>query len=189
MNADNIKTDGIDLDVVWRQSLKDWGNLTTELQWTHVFRYSESFQDGTTYRYDGTQGNVGVGSSAGTPSDRVNLIVGWSRGPWNVTGTLRYVSDYQSIYYRGANEEPDGGCVSQLDGPDCHVSSFTTLDLSAQYSGFKNWQIFGSIINVFNRIAPFNPAITGNSVNYNYNYAFSGATGTQFNLGVRYTFE
>jgi hypothetical protein len=38
-------------------------------------------------------------------------------------------------------------------------------------------------------LAPFNPAIAGNSVNYNYNYAFSGATGTQFNLGVRYTFK
>ena len=189
VNADNIKTEGIDLDVVWRQSLQDWGNLTTELQWTHVFRYSESFQDGTTYRYDGTQGNVGVGSSPGTPSDRVNLIVGWSRGPWNVTGTLRYVSDYLSIEYRGANEEPGGRCFSPLDGPECHVSSFTTLDLSARYSGFKNWQIFGSIINVFNRIAPFNPAIAGNSVNYNYNYAFSGATGTQFNLGFRYTFQ
>ena len=27
------------------------------------------------------------------------------------------------------------------------------------------------------------------SINYNYNYAFSGATGTQFNLGARYTFQ
>jgi len=25
--------------------------------------------------------------------------------------------------------------------------------------------------------------------NYNYNYAGTGATGTQFNLGVRYTFQ
>lgn len=115
--------------------------------------------------------------------------MGWNRGPWSVTGTVRYVSDYQSIYYRGANEEPDGGCISPLDGPDCHVASFTTLDLAAQYTGWKNWQVFGSVINVFNRIAPFNPAIAGNSVNYNYNYAFSGATGTQFNVGVRYTFQ
>lgn len=189
VNADNIKTDGIDLDVVWRQGLKDWGTLTTQLQWTHVFRYSQTYPDGTTYRYEGTQGDVGVGSSAGTPSDRINLIVGWNRGPWSVTGTVRYVSDYQSIYYRGANEEPDGGCISPLDGPDCHVASFTTLDLAAQYTGWKNWQVFGSVINVFNRIAPFNPAIAGNSVNYNYNYAFSGATGTQFNVGVRYTFQ
>jgi iron complex outermembrane receptor protein len=189
VNSSNIKTDGIDLDVVWRANLTDWGSVTTQLQWTHVFRYSQAYPDGTTYRYDGTQGNVGVGSSPGTPADRVNLIVGWNRGPWNVTGTLRYVSDYQSVEYRGANDEPDGGCLSTLDGPDCHVASFTTLDLSAAYNGFKNWQIFGSIINVFNRIAPFNPAAAGNSVNYNYNYAFAGATGTQFNLGVRYTFQ
>ena len=188
VNASNVKTDGIDLDVVWRQSLKDWGNLTTQLQWTHVLRYSQSFSDGTTYRFEGTQGDVGTGSSPGTPADRVNLIVGWQRGPWAVTGTLRYVSDYDSVYYQSYREET-GACVSPLDGPDCHVSSFTTLDLSAQYGGFKNWQIFGSVINVFNRIAPFNPAIAGNSVNYNYNYAFSGATGTQFNLGLRYTFQ
>ena len=188
VNARNVKTDGIDLDVVWRQSLRDWGNLTTQLQWTHVLRYSQTFSDGTTYRFEGTQGDVGVGSSPGTPADRVNLIVGWQRGPWTVTGTLRYVSDYDSLYYRGYREET-GACVSPLDGPDCHVSSFTTLDLSAQYGGFRNWQLFGSVVNVFNRIAPFNPAIAGNSVNYNYNYAFSGATGTQFNLGLRYTFQ
>ena len=63
------------------------------------------------------------------------------------------------------------------------------IDLSAQYTGFKNWQIFGSIINVFNRIAPFNPAAAYGDVNFNYNYAFSGGTGTQFNLGARYTFQ
>ena len=69
------------------------------------------------------------------------------------------------------------------------MSSFTTLDLSATYSGFKDWQIFGSVINVFNRIAPFNPAAAYGNVNYNFNYAYSGGTGTQFNLGARYTFQ
>ena len=45
------------------------------------------------------------------------------------------------------------------------------------------------IINVFNRVALFNPAAAYGGVKFNYNWAFSGATGTQFNLGVRYTFE
>jgi outer membrane receptor for ferrienterochelin and colicin len=52
-----------------------------------------------------------------------------------------------------------------------------------------NGQIFGSIINVFDRIAPFNPAAGYGNINYNFNYAQSGATGTQFNLGARYTFQ
>lgn len=70
------------------------------------------------------------------------------------------------------------------------MPSFTTLDLSASYSGFGQWEVFGSIINVLNRIAPFNPAVEGaGSYNYNFNYAQAGATGTQFNLGMRYTFR
>jgi iron complex outermembrane receptor protein len=188
VNALKAQTDGIDLDIVWRQRLGEWGSLTTQLQWTHVFQFSITGTDGTTYRFEGTQGPPGLSSQAGTPADRANLIVGWQRGPWNVTGTLRYVGDYDSVAYRGYKEET-GECLSAVDGADCHVASFTTLDLSARYKGFRNWEFFGSIINVFNRIAPFNPAAAFGSVNYNYNYAFSGATGTQFNLGARYSFE
>ncbi len=186
-NALQVRTDGIDLDTVWRQSLRDFGTLTTQVQWTHVFSYVQTFANGLSYEYVGTQGNYDVSSGSSTPSDRVNVIVGWQRGPWNVTGTVRYVSDYEEIPYQGLPIPEE--CLFQLGRSSCHVSSFTTLDLSASYSGFKNWQIFGSVINVFNRIAPFNPAAGYGNVNYNYNYALSGATGTQFNLGVRYTFQ
>jgi iron complex outermembrane receptor protein len=189
-NANKVETDGVDLDVVWKQSLKEWGTLTTEFQWTHVFNYSQTFPSGEKLKYVGTQGNYDVSSGSATPEDRMNLIIGWTRGPWNVVGTIRYVSDYQSIPYQGV-PTPDQ-CLTGIGVPytgDCHVASFTTLDLSAQYTGFKNWQIFGSVINVFNRIAPFNPAAAYSSINYNYNYAFSGATGTQFNVGARYTFQ
>jgi iron complex outermembrane receptor protein len=186
-NANKVKTDGIDLDVVWKQSLKEWGTLSTEFQWTHVINYNQTFPNGQTFKYVGTQGNYDVSSGSATPEDRMNLIIGWTRGRWNVVGTVRYVSDYQSTPYQDV-VTPDE-CLSVLDFDTCHVSSFTTLDLSAAYTGFKNWQIFGSVINVFDRIAPFNPAAAYGSVNFNYNYAFSGGTGTQWNLGARYTFQ
>jgi len=191
-NANTVKTDGIDLDVVWKQSLKEWGTLTTEFQWTHVFNYSQTL-GGTEFKYVGTSGNYDVSSGSGTPEDRWNLILGWQQGPWNVTGTVRYVSGYDEIPYQGVSSDlsdPDTGCLGlQYAGTNCRVASFTTLDLAASYSGFKNWQIFGSVINVFNRIAPYAPAAAYGFINYNYNYAFSGGTGTQFNLGVRYTFQ
>jgi iron complex outermembrane recepter protein len=188
-NADSTQTDGIDVDLRWRSPALAWGTVTAELQWTHVFAFVQTLQSGASFDYAGTQGNYAVSSGAGTPKDRANLIVSWTTGPWSAAGTVRYVSGYQSVPYQGA-QNPDGSpCLSPADGPDCHVASFTTLDLSAQYTGLRNWQIFGSIINVFNRIAPFNPAAAYGGVNYNYNYAFSGATGTQFNLGARYTFQ
>ena len=198
-NANTVETDGIDLDIVWRQSLKDWGTLTTEFQWTHIFNYSQTL-GGVEYKYAGTNGNYDVSSAQGTPEDRWNLILGWQRGPWNVTGTVRFVSGYDEIPWQdGAGTEapiPDA-CLWHLEPApgstnemtSCSVDSFTTFDLAASYKGFKNWEIFGSVVNVFNQKAPFAPAAAYGQVNYNYNYALSGALGTQFNLGVRYTFQ
>jgi len=186
-NANSVVTDGVDVDLLARLPLGAAGTITAELQWTHVLKYVETFANAVALDFAGTQGNYDVSSAAGTPKDRINVIVGWQNGPLMVTGTVRYVSDYSEIPYRGA-PIPEG-CLSSLSAPQCHVASFTTLDLSAAYNGFKNWQVFGSIINVFDRIAPFNPSSAYGSVNYNYNYAFPGATGTQFNLGARYSFQ
>jgi iron complex outermembrane receptor protein len=124
-----------------------------------------------------------LSSSAGIPQDKWNLTLAWERGPWNVTGIVRYIGPMDTIE---AKELPE--CL-QPDFNNCTVASFTTLDLSASYRGFKNWEIFGSVINVFNRIAPFDVQAAYGGYNYNYNYANTGATGTQFNLGVRYTFN
>jgi iron complex outermembrane receptor protein len=185
-NANTVKTDGFDVDMRWRLPLQNnMGTLTTDFTWTRVLSYTQTLGN-ETYEYVGTQGNYDVSSGSATPKDRFNLAMTWTPGPWSVTGTVRYVSGYQSIPYQGVTT-PDE-CLSALDTGDCHIGSFTTLDLSGKYTGFKNWEIYGSIVNVFNRVAPFNPAAAYGNVNFNYNYAFSGGTGTQFNLGARYTY-
>jgi iron complex outermembrane receptor protein len=193
-NANTVKTDGIDLDVVWRWNMKDWGTLTTNFQWTHIFNYSQTL-GGVEYKYGGTSGNYDVSSGSGTPEDRWNLILTWQRGPWTVAGTVRFVGSYDEIPWQG--EPIPDACLWHLgsapgssnEQTGCSVDSFTTLDLSAQYTGFKNWTIFGSVINVFNQKAPFAPAAAYGLVNTNYNYHYSGITGTQFNIGARYTFQ
>jgi len=195
-NANTVKTDGVDLDVVWKWNLKDYGNLTTEFQWTHVFNYSQTLGN-IEYKYAGTSGNYDVSSGSGTPQDRWNLILGWTRGPWNVTGTVRFVSGYDEIPWSNEGASMPADCLWGLDPApgttnvqtSCSVDSFTTLDLAASYKGFKNFEIFGSIINVFNTKAPFAPAAAYGLVNTNYNYHYSGITGTVFNLGARYTFK
>lgn len=187
INANLVKTDGFDVDIVWRQRLGEHGMVRTELQWTHVLQFVQSFGSDTTYDFVATQGPYSVSSAGGTPQDRANLILGWTRGPLSITGTVRYVGGYDEINWQGYDAQPR--CLPPRGGSDCHVASFTTLDLAASYGGWKNWQIFGSVINVFNRMPPFNPAAAYGNVNYNYNWAYSGATGTQFNLGVRYTFD
>ena len=183
LNDYKQSTDGVDVSARYRMDLKDYGALTPSLEWTHVFHFTREFNDGTKYQYAGTHGPTVLSSSAGIPQDRFNVTLAWEKGPWNVTGIVRYVGPMDTIE---AKELPD--CL-QPDFGNCTVASFTTLDLSASYTGFKNWQIFGSVINVFNRIAPFDVQAAYGNYNYNYNYASTGATGTQFNAGVRYTFQ
>jgi iron complex outermembrane receptor protein len=183
LNDYKQSTDGIDLSARYRWDLKSYGTFTPSFEWTHIFHFTRQFNDGTTYEYAGTHGPTVLSSSAGIPQDKWNLSLAWQQGPWNVTGIVRYIGPMDTIE---AQQLPT--CL-QPDFNNCTVASFTTLDLSAAYSGFKNWQIFGSIINVFNRIAPLDVQAAYGNYNYNFNYASTGATGTQFNLGARYTFQ
>jgi iron complex outermembrane receptor protein len=183
LNDYKQSTDGVDVSARYRWDLKGYGNFTTGLEWTHIFHFTRKFNDGSTYHYQGTHGPTVLSSSAGIPQDKFNVTLAWEMGQWNVTGIVRYIGPMDTIE---AKELPD--CL-QPDFNNCTVASFTTLDLSASYKGFKNWEIFGSVINVFNRIAPFDVQAAYGGYNYNFNYANTGATGTQFNVGVRYTFQ
>ncbi len=187
-NVANVTTDGVDVDLVGRYN-SDYGKFSAELQWTHMFEFKRTL-GGVTIDYVDSHGPTSLSSSAGTPQDRFNVILGWSQGPWNVTGTVRYVGPIPDLESKGqTDQDGDNPCLHiDLTGPSCKTPSFTTLDLAASYTGFKNWKIYGSIINVFNRLAPFDPQAGYGLYNYNFNYAQSGATGTIFNLGAKYTF-
>ena len=181
-NIASVQTDGIDLDLLYRYNTTNYGRYSAELQWTHIFDFKRTL-GGETIQYVDSHGPTSLSSSAGMPQDRVNVILGWTRGPWTATGTVRYVSPIPQTESRGISEA--NPCLQDITQPSCKAASFTTLDLSAAYTGLRNWTIYGSIINVFNRLAPFDPQAGYQIYNYNFNYAQSGAVGTQFNLGAK----
>jgi iron complex outermembrane receptor protein len=152
-NLDKTKTDGIDVTARYKFAPTNWGQFTTSLEWTHILNFKRTFSNGLSQQFAGNHGPTFLSSSAGTPQDKANLVLAWERGPWNVAGTVRYVGPMDDIE---SDENPTCLTNSALGVEGwCTVASFTTLDLSASYKGFKNWEIFGSVINVFNRIAPF----------------------------------
>jgi iron complex outermembrane receptor protein len=53
----------------------------------------------------------------------------------------------------------------------------------------KNWEFSGSVLNMFNRLAPFDPytLVVGYS-SYNHALHHSGAVRRFFTLGAKYTF-
>lgn len=82
-------------------------------------------------------------------------------------------------------------CASKLaDGTaapaDCTLASFYTVDVSMRWQPMKNLQVFGSIQNLFDRIAPLDP-LTYGGMSYNPLDA-SGAIGRYFKVGMKYKF-
>lgn len=184
-NSSYTEIKGVDLDVKQRFTLGSYGRGSLGLTWTHIASWMRAESATVKYQFAGTHGNCDTSNCAGTPKDKISLVAGWDWNDLNVTATTNYRSDLKNIQFEG------DACASKFaDGSDapngCKLASFTTVDLSARYNLSKNIQIFGSITNLFDKIAPLDP-LTYGGMSYNPMDA-SGATGRYFKLGGRYQF-
>ena len=68
--------------------------------------------------------------------------------------------------------------------PSCRMSSFTEVDFTGRYDLTEKVAITGSVMNAFDRKAPFDP-LNYASFNYNPTYAQSGAVGRFYTVGVK----
>ena len=183
-NANSLKTTGIDLDL---QAHFDFGSgfhYVSELQGTQIFQWKMVLADGTVESFVGTQGPYNLSSGAGTPRTRGSWANTIGYGPFEVTGTLYYTSGYEEIG-EDVGVGP-GSCLSGLPA-SCHIGSFTDFDLTASYAINDHISITGSIMNVFDRDPPFDPANYA-AVNYNPTYSYAGIVGRFYNLGVKVKF-
>ena len=187
INSTQTKVVGLDVDARHRIELSGGnGKLTFGAQWTHLLRYLRT-DDGATVDYAGTHGNCDVTNCIGTPRDRLNFSANWEMGNWNLTGIVAYRGRLENVLFRG---DP-AGCASSLangnDSPGgCTVKSFTSVDLNMRYKLSPKTQIFGTIRNLFDTVAPFDPTTYG-AVGYN-PLDYAGAVGRYFSVGVRHQF-
>jgi len=189
VNANSSKVEGVDVDVRQDIPLGNAGDLRLDLQWTHT-RSFERTEGSTTHEYAGTHGNCDVTNCIGTPKDRINFGATWNYNAWSVSGIVNYISSMDNLAETGGTKEDD--CLNfYADGRpapgNCSIASFTTFDLSANWKASDHLEVFGSVANVFDRIAPLDPATYG-GVNYNPLH-YSGAIGRYFTLGAKYTFN
>ncbi|QJE03142.1 TonB-dependent receptor [Massilia forsythiae] len=184
-NSSFTEVKGIDLDVKQRIPLGDWGRATAGLTWTHVASWVRAEKNGTRYQYAGTHGNCDTSNCAGTPKDKISANASWDRNGFGVTLTANYRADIENTYFAGDKCASLFANGSGAPG-NCRLASFTTIDMSARYNVSKNLQLYGSISNLFDKIAPLDP-LTYGGLSYNPMDA-SGAIGRYFKLGARFQF-
>jgi iron complex outermembrane receptor protein len=185
-NNSRSRLQGVDIDVNHRRQLGRYGTLTAKLTWTYLDYYKKQFAGGPTVDYAGTHGPMVVSGNTGTPKNRVNAALGWERGANRLSTSVSYVGSYLNKDNLAApcfNQFADGAPAPN----GCRVASFTTVDLHDSYRYDKHTEVYVSIGNLFDRIAPLDPSAYIN-LNFNPSFHLSGAIGRTFNVGVKHDF-
>jgi iron complex outermembrane receptor protein len=186
INSSRTDVRGVDVEFRQRWNLEEAGRVTVEVRWTHLGSFMRTDPDGTELQFAGTHGNCDVTNCAGTPKNKVNAVVSWDKGDWRWTALANWRGPMANVFSAG---EP---CVTHFasgaDAPDgCKISSFYTVDLSARWRARKDLEIFGSIQNLFDKIAPIDPTSYG-GIGFN-PMDISGAIGRYVYVGARYKFN
>jgi iron complex outermembrane receptor protein len=188
VNSAQTKVRGVDLDArsAWNLGTGR-GMLSMDAKWTHLFKWIRTEQDGTSRDFAGTHGNCDVTNCIGTPDDRVNLGATWELAPVRVSATVNYRAPLKNTLFK---DDPDGCASHFADGRDapngCEIASFTTFDVTARWNLTSRTELFGTIQNLFDKVAPLDP-LTYGAQSYN-PLDYSGALGRYFSVGLRHKF-
>ncbi|WP_426284941.1 TonB-dependent receptor plug domain-containing protein [Luteibacter sp. E-22] len=185
VNQNALETKGLDLNLKAGHDFSENVRFTSELNLTKIISWQLTLEDGSKLQFVGTHGPYGLSSGAGTPRYRGSWANSIQFGKATITGTLYYTSGIKLT-------APDitTGCFSTNTDTganvpaDCRMASFTDFDLTGRYDISDKVAITGSIMNVFDKKAPFDP-LNYAALNYNPTYAQNGVIGRFFTLGVR----
>lgn len=186
VNSAQSEVRGIDLDARYTHRLPNgWGNLLLDGKWTYIDKWKRTERDGSSRDFAGTHGNCDVTNCIGTPDHRVNLRAAWDWTDWRVALNANYRAPIENVRFKGAP------CASHFANGDdapagCEIASFTVFDLVLRWKAAPNLEVFGSIENLFDKIAPLDP-LTFGAQSFN-PLDYQGAVGRTYNIGARYTF-
>ena len=174
INVFRTETRGVDLDL--RHILRtNWGRFTSRLNTTYVAKFEE---DG----FDAAGRNGGTNT---IPRWRGFASLDWDQGPWTVTGRMNYIHSYYQDLLAGSFFTPQDPRFQNGTYPT-RVPSYTTFDAFARYNITANLSVSGSVLNIFNRVPPYDPGFdpTGN-----YDFSQYDVRGTIYRVGVSYKFR
>lgn len=109
------------------------GRLAFDMQWSRINLFRR-VDGGDVFQYAGTHGNCDVTNCAGTPKNRANAGLTWSKDRWSASLVANYIGSFDNIAF----ENDLAGCANIFadgsDAPDgCRIPSFTTIDLSGKW--------------------------------------------------------
>lgn len=169
---------GLDLDITSNINLGENGKLKLAGQGTYLTKTDWSLEKGGPLV-------SGLGNFYIFETPRVRGTV---TGTWDyrdVSVLVRY--NYTGKWYYG---DPVNGCFASAAtvaaiGGQCEVDSWSTVDASVTYTGFKNLSLSLLARNIFTRDAPYDP----NQTTLGFNPTFHNPYGLNFVFTASYKFK
>ncbi len=104
-----------------------------------------------------------------------------SKGDWSGVLAQNFSTGY-------ADQLPDGGKSTPPPGFNPRVGNYTTYNLSATYTGFKNFTLTGSLINLLNTDPPFTAHNVDEVVGAGWDPRVADPRGRTLSVQAKYTF-
>jgi iron complex outermembrane receptor protein len=188
VNSASEYTDGVDVDLRGQLALGAAGSFTSDLSVTKIMSFVFEQPGQPNIQYAGLESPYNLSSGAGTPKWRGKWTNTWNDGPITLSAIVYYVSGY-GMY--GLDVAPV--CLdiltSGVNNPgNCHVASFTDVDVTASYQLTRQLQLTAAVQNALDAKPPYDPANYAGD-NYNPTYSQAGIVGRFIRLGVNFKFE
>jgi iron complex outermembrane receptor protein len=160
INANTIKASGLDFGANVRRSFGPvkWSSA---LDASYIINLSTSFPDGTTQQYAGTLGNFNLTAGSGTPRWRATWQNTFDMGPLSLTGTVNYFGGYNLSAEDQTGPNTAGECGLDAGFQACDVKAYTTFDVNAQFKFLDRFTLYGTVLNVFNKLPPLDATTYG----------------------------
>jgi iron complex outermembrane receptor protein len=148
-----------------------FGRWTTRANLSYIDSYK---QDGTEYA-----GTNGQGTST-LPRVRGQLAFDWDYRGLSATAAVNYIRSFRQDFLVGSFYAPGDPRFQNQVYPE-RVPSHTTFDIFAKYQLTKNLSISGAVINVNDRMPPYDP---GFSSTFLYDFSVFDVRGRQVRVGL-----
>ncbi|MBC7916867.1 MAG: TonB-dependent receptor [Rhodoferax sp.] len=149
-NQGGRNVSGLDIVLVQRAKLGEWGKLKTTLNGTYLIKTEEQLVKGGQY-FD----NLGrYANLYPTPRWKHNLSADWSFASWGLTLTNKFQSAYRDAL-ASMPADAKGFVASVAHGTPGSISqdvaSYSTFDLQVGYYGIKNTRLKLGVVNLLNK--------------------------------------
>ena len=186
LNLGQTQVRGADLELSHRATLGDGARLNSALFLGYVHSYKVQRDKGLPI----VDTNDSMGDDR--PKYKARVSSTYSLGNFSVTTAVNYVHSMGLPRYNlstGVREEcsptyANSAFQTAALGGDCRVASLTTVDLGVGFKPVKNLNLRATVLNVFDRAAPYAPTFDL----YGWDKGLYNAAGRQLSVSAGYTF-